>query len=147
MPTVVLSLLCYSIVVFIVFWMNQDVRPNDPSCPACVGASSIPSLHHHNNSRLLSAHRCSLLGCSGPVCPSVRLSVSGSVWGQICIDEEILQTTFDGWNSTYVLIVIVHIYHLVEYPLYYTKLSTTTKGVFFVNFHSFFGVLATEQKQ
>ena len=122
MPTVVLCFLCYPIVVFIVFWMNQDARPNDPSWDS-VRASSIPSLHHHNNSRLLSAHRCSLLG------PRLSVSVSGSVWGQTCTDEEILQTTFDGWNSTYVLIVIVHIYHLAEYLLYYTKLSTTTKGV------------------
>ena len=125
MPTVVLSLLCYPIVVFIVFWMNQDVRPNDPSCPALCRSFLNPVIASPQQQP--SAFRASLLTARAP---SVRLSVSGSVWGQICIDEEILQTTFDGWNSTYVLIVIVHIYHLVEWNIHYTKLSTTTKGVF-----------------
>ena len=68
MPTVVLSLLCYSIVVFIVFWMNQDVRLNDPSCPALCRSFLNPVIASPQQQP--SAFRASLLTARAP---SVRL--------------------------------------------------------------------------
>ena len=68
MPTVVLSLLCYPIVVFIVFWMNQDARPNDPSCPALCPSFLDPVIASPQQQP--SAFRASLLTARAP---SVRL--------------------------------------------------------------------------